>query len=68
MHHRSLPGTVPLLAAILICAQTLSVSLGDTAPDATNDDHAIRILEETGIQGGVTVHLGLLGLFFVAWR
>ena len=58
MLYRNVPSRALWLSAILICFQTYSMSHGGTEPDAKNDDQAFRILEETGVQGGVIVHLG----------
>jgi len=51
------PATTCLLSVLLVCGQARSICLGEAA-DADIRDLAEHILGETGVQGGVIVHLG----------
>ena len=51
------PATTCLLSVLFICCQADSICLGE-ARDADTRDLAHRILAETGVRGGLIVHLG----------
>jgi len=47
-----------LLPVLVICCQACSISFGAEAPDADRNDLARRILADTGVRGGLIVHVG----------
>ena len=52
------PGLARFLPALLVCCLACSICIGAEAPDADRVDLASHILADTGVQGGLVVHLG----------
>jgi len=51
-------GIAGLLPILIVCCQGGSICLGAAARNAEHDDLARRVLTDTGVQGGLVVHLG----------
>jgi len=49
---------VRVLLMLLVCCQTHSIGLHAATPTANRDDMARHIIAETGVRGGLIVHLG----------
>ena len=52
------PGAARVLPLFVVCCQACLICLGAEAPGADQDDLARRVLADTGVQGGLMVHLG----------